>query len=150
MTILFPAPEVPTPTLEELELDQYVISGRPFKALLTDRDNFKKTIEDAEKAIQEIDIEVAASLDLKGARTVIWITDDGKKKLIMRRESSAPRQILDRTLLLSAGVTPIQLQAGTKLGKPGKGGVTVRDITKNGTRFEDGDTGAGDLSSNTV
>lgn len=130
MTIFFPEPEVPTPTLEELELDQYVISGRTFRDMMTDRNKLKQSISDAEKAIEEIDIEAAASLDLKGVRSVIWITDDGRKKLIMRRESTAPRQILDRTLLLSAGVTPIQLQNGTKFGKPGKGGITVRDITK--------------------
>jgi hypothetical protein len=123
-------PEVAAPTLEELELDQYIISGRPFKTLLENRQHYKQMIDDAEKYIQEIDTEIGASLDLKGVRTVIWNTDENKKYLIIRREASAPRSILDRTLLLSAGVTPMQLQAGTKLGKPGKSGITVKSMAK--------------------
>lgn len=146
----FPVSDTPVPTLEELELDQYVISGRPFKALLADRQHMKKMIEDAEAAIADIDVEIGASLDLKGVKSVIWNTDDDEKYLILRREASKPRPILDRVLLLSAGVTPLQLQAGTKLGKPGKGGVTVRRASSNGTRSETNFDSSGDLSPSSV
>jgi len=144
----FPEPDPTTPTLEELELDQYVISGRPFRNLLTDRQHLKQMIDDAEKAIAEIDVEVSAALDLKGVKTVIW-NDDEQKYLIIRREASKPRPSLDRSLLLAAGVTPIQLQAGTKLGKPGKGGVTIRRMSKNGAESSNADD-SGDFSTDTI
>lgn len=131
-SLTLPTPDPATPTLEELELDQYVVSGRPFKALLADRQHMKQMIDDAEKAIAEIDTEIMASLDLKGVKTVIWSTDEEQKYLIIRREASKARPILDRSMLLAAGVTPIQLQNGTKFGKPGKGGVTIRRIGRDG------------------
>lgn len=113
------APEVPTSSLEELELED-------LKSPLATRQHYKKLIEDAEQEIAAIDLQISASLDFRNIKSLTWTTDENEKYIIFRREASKPRPILDRTLLLSAGVTPLQLQAGTKLGKPGKGGITVR------------------------
>jgi len=115
-------PDIPTPTVEELGLEQ-------LRSPLTTRQHYKQMIEDAEKAIADIDQEIGVSLDLQGIKSVLWTTDENEKYIVIRREVSQPRPILDRTLLLSAGVTPLQLQSGTKLGKPGKGGITVRKAT---------------------
>jgi hypothetical protein len=140
-----PMMQMPVPSVEELELDQYMIGGVPFNELVARRQEFKKYIEECEKEIAEIDSEVGAALDLKGVKNVVW----NKEYLVTRREASKPRQLLDRILLLAAGVTPLQLQSGTKLGKPGKSGVTVRRLSE--VRMETEEViGAGEMGEGSV
>jgi hypothetical protein len=140
-----PTMQVPVPTIEDVGLDQYVINGKPFAELLNIRTLLKQSIEDSEAAIHDIDAEVGAALDLKGVKNVIW-----NDHLVTRREGAKPRQTLDRTLLLNAGVTPLQLAAGTKLGKPGKSGVTVMDLSKVRSRQENGSNESGEGSEDFV
>lgn len=137
-----PMTQTPVPSVEELGLDQYIIDGKSFDALLAERQNLNQLIADAEDRLIDINAEVGAALDLKGVKNALW----KERYLITRREAARPRALLDRTLLLNAGVTPIQLEAGTKYGKPGKSGVTVTDITKKKGKSSDS-TEPGDFSS---
>ena len=112
-----PTMEVPVPTVEELGLD--------INNLLQERQNLKAIKEDCDTRLKQIDEELGFSLDAREVKTVVW-----NDYLVIRRKGSAPRPILDRVLLLEAGVTPQQLSQGTKMGEPGKPGVTVRAISE--------------------
>jgi hypothetical protein len=112
-----PLMEVPVPTIEE--------AGLVIDDLLQERQNLKAIKEDCEFRIQDIDKEVGHMLDQKDVKTVVW-----KDSLVIRRQGSKPRPILDRVLLLDAGVTPQQLNAGTKFGKAGEPGLTVRSLSE--------------------
>lgn len=137
-----PMMQIPVPTVEELGLDQYHINGIPFDKLIAERQQLRQMIEDAEERIHDIDTEVYASLELKGVKNALW----RDRWIISRRAGSMPRHTLDRTLLLNAGVTPLQLEAGTKLGKPGRNGISISDITKKRSRPQDADSDSGDFS----
>lgn len=121
-----PTMEVAVPTLGELGLDECAV-------LLNDRQTLKKIKEDCDAEIKRIDEEVGHRLDQKEVRTAVW-----EDYLIIRRQGSKPRPVLDRVMLLEAGVSPQQIKAGTKYGEPGKPGVTVRHISEaKAQRFDD-------------
>lgn len=109
--------EIPVPTVEELGLE--------INDLLQERQNLKKLKDDIELRLHELDGEIGNQLDQKEVRKVVW--DD---YLVIRRQGSTPRPILDRVMLLEAGVSPQQIKAGTKFGAPGKPGVTVRALSE--------------------
>lgn len=109
--------EVPVPTIEEVGLD--------IANLLQERQNLKAIKEDCDTRLKQIDEEIGFNLDAREVKSVVW-----NDYLVIRRKGSSPRPILDRVLLLEAGVTPQQLSQGTKLGEPGKPGVTVRAISE--------------------
>lgn len=109
--------EVPVPTIEELGLD--------IQDLLQERQNLKSIKEDCDSRLKEIDEKIGLELDAKDTQSVVW-----NNYLVIRRKASKPRPVLDRVLLLEAGVTPQQLNQGTKFGEAGKPGVTVRSISE--------------------
>lgn len=117
-----PTMEVPVPTLADVGLEEY-------NALLLDRQATKKIIEDLDAKVKAIDEQLGLIFDAKEVKTVVW-----NNYVVIRRKGNSPRPVLDRVLLLEAGVTPQQLNAGTKLSEPGKPGITVRPITENKTK----------------
>lgn len=117
-----PMMEVPVPKIEEVGLDW-------IHDLLIERQSLKTLIEDSANKVKEIDEMIGSILDQKELKTVVW-----NDYLVIRRQGSKPRPILDRVLLLEAGVSPQQLKAGTKLSEPGKPGVTLRSISEAKTK----------------
>ena len=117
-----PTMEVPVPTIEEVGLDD-------INDLLHERQNCKIVKEAIEASIKRIGEELGRKLDEKNVKTAVW-----ENCLVIRRQGSKPRPVLDRVLLLEAGVSPQQLKAGTKFGEPGKPGITVRPISENKTK----------------
>lgn len=113
-----PTMEVPVPTVNQVGLD-------PFIQLFEERQNLKHVKEDCEQRIKALDEEIGYILDQKEVKTVVW-----NDSLIIRRQASKGRPILDRVLLLEAGVTPQQLNQGTKYSDPGKPGITIRPISE--------------------
>src|SRR5207245_2360575 len=95
-----------------------------------------------EDTIEELDKELGTALDLRNIKSAIW-----EDYLLIRRQASKPRPILDRVMLLDAGVTPQQLQAGTREGQPGKAGITVRHISEAKASGHDQGTSRGSLAS---
>lgn len=116
---------VPVPTIEEADLSSFMSSGRRADEVLAERQNLKQIIEESEAKIKELDNELGNALDLRNLKSVIW-----EDYLLIRRGPSRPRPILDTVMLLDAGVTPQQIQAGTRFGAPGKPGVTVRALSE--------------------
>lgn len=123
-----PTMTIPVPSVDDLELDQFIPSSRSAKDLVARRQTLKKQIEEAEKELQDIDIELGTALDFRGAKNAVW-----EDYLIIRRQGAKPRALLDRVLLMEAGVTPQQLEAGTKFSEQGKPGITVQSISKGKT-----------------
>lgn len=121
--------EVAVPTVDELGLDRYTASGRPTKDLVSRRQSLKEEIELCKLEIEDIDTELGIACDLRGIKNAVC-----EDWLIIRRQGSKPRATLDRVLLLDAGVTPQQLEAGTKLSEKGKPGITIQNISKTSPR----------------
>jgi hypothetical protein len=120
-----PMMEVPVPTVEE--------AGLRCSELLQERQNLKSIKEDCDTRLIQIDAEIGMELDQNNVKTVVW-----NDYLVIRRKGSAPRPILDRLLLLDAGVSPQQLKAGTKFGEAGHPGITVRAVSELKTKgFKD-------------
>ncbi len=120
-----PVMEVPVPTVDEVGLDQCIISGRTAKELISRRQYLKTTVDHYEQEVKDIDIILGTALDLRHIKNVI-----SEDWLVIRRAGSRPRALLDRVLLMEAGVTPQQLEAGTKLSEPGEPGITVKNLNK--------------------
>lgn len=120
-----PTVEVPVPTVEDVKLDEVIPSGRTAKELVDRRQSLKAEIELCEQEIKDIDTELRCGLDFRNLRKVVC-----DKWLVIQRQGAKPRPILDRILLLEAGVTPQQLEAGTKTSEAGKPGITIQDLTK--------------------
>lgn len=128
-----PMMQMPVPQITELDLDRYMATGRPAVDLLARRQLLKQEIEDHEAEVTVIDLELGSAFDLKGIKNAVW-----EDYIVIRRQASKARAILDRVLLMDAGVTPQQLEAGTKFSAPGKPGITVQHASKAGTaRYEE-------------
>lgn len=116
---------VPIPDATELALDNYMPQGMTFGELVTKRGRLKKLIKECEDEITKtIDPILMSVLNNSGNKTVAW----NNEYAITKKEGAKPRQILDRILLLEAGVSPEQIQAGTKMGKPTKPCIMVRPL----------------------
>jgi len=123
-----PTMNVPVPDVDELELDKYTASGRTAKELVDRRQSLKDEIALCEQEIKDLDTELGLACDMRNVKNAVcgnW--------LIIRRQGSKPRATLDRVLLLEAGVTPQQLEMGTKLSEQGKPGITIQDLSKTTT-----------------
>lgn len=116
---MFEAPmmEIPVPNINEIGLE--------IDNLLQERQSLKRTKDDCDERIHQIDEEIGQQLDRRELKTVVW-----NDNLVIRRQGSKPRPSLDRVLLLEAGVTPQQINAGTKFSEAGKPGVTVRALAE--------------------
>jgi hypothetical protein len=81
---------------------------------------------------------IGSAMDIKGVKRIAW-----ENYIATRREGSKPRMSLDRKLLMTAvdtakcpscmfefeiHVTPFQVAQATKVGKPGKPGLTVKSV----------------------
>lgn len=94
------------PAICQTELRALVREGHSLKGLLDRLNEIKKRI--AEIVVEE--------QGLFNADTGFYGVRDGPHVVIIRE--SAGRSTLDKELLIEAGVTPAQLAAGTKTGKP--------------------------------
>lgn len=120
-----PMIEVPVPTVVELELDKYIPSGRSSAELIARRQLLLGKIDDFDDERKSIDLELGIALDFRGVKNAVW-----EDYLLVRRAASKPRATLDRVLLLEAGVTPQQLEAGTRFSEAGSPGIMVKSLSK--------------------
>lgn len=129
-----PTIEVPVPTIDELDLDKFIPSGRSAKELVRRRQVLKNQVEDCEKEVQDIDLELGIAMDFRGVKNAIC-----EEYHLIRRQGSKPRALLDRVLLMEAGVTPQQLEMGTKFSEKGKPGITIQNLSKTTSSRHDQD-----------
>lgn len=131
---------IPILTMALSEMEKYIDKHTTslFDRLVAERQAMKMIEHTVELLRTERDNLLGSALDMKGMPRVLW-----ENYVVTRREGSKPRQTLDRTKLMNAtddfkcpncgqvskvGVTPYHIAQGTKVGNPGKPGVTIRAL----------------------
>ena len=105
-----------------------MVMDERFDAVLQRRLEAKNAMDRAKAVMAECDIEIMAAMDLTEQTCLVW-EHGGTKYDVIKRKGGKPRETLDKITLLNNGVSAELIQKATKLGEPGKPGITVRKST---------------------